>query len=339
MIKTLSLCAALFAPGPNSDPHGRSMHLKADVEFNKAYTACITTVKQASRYRIDPFVMLAATYRTTKMSLKTATRRKAQKRILSLYGCEGTEEYVRGTCSPFIVGSQHFAKLLNETIEQSSRQRFRRPDYRKALCRFLSSNGRCTKRSLKEAKIIENMAGRFVDMYARTHTGFAWRSPFAPKATEEELLDEQYRQEERELRQWDRRAPYRRYPRSGDPALDDLIRALRAPSPTSGRRISTELSARHMLEILSSIVGPAIKVQAKMVGENNPIFLVHADQTTLRQILWATNTQTSVSHNNYYPKGLVERGNGVFNLRLASGRRTLNLTFSPDGRAYRVEMR
>ena len=51
MIKVLSLCAALLAPeSSGQDPHGRSLHLKLNADFNTSYEACITTLNHARKY-------------------------------------------------------------------------------------------------------------------------------------------------------------------------------------------------------------------------------------------------------------------------------------------------
>ena len=89
-LKILSLCASLFAPGPDSDPHGRSLHLNTPEGFNVAYEACITVVNEALDVRVDPFVALAAVYNTTSMSPKRARKSRVHRHIRLEWSCSAT---------------------------------------------------------------------------------------------------------------------------------------------------------------------------------------------------------------------------------------------------------
>ena len=169
-IKVLSLCAAIFAPeSSGQDPHGRSLHLKTHEDFDVAYEACIATAKQARKHRVDPFVSIALAYKETRMSLKYSKRSKAYHDIQHLFGCtEHKEKFIRESCSPFMLTPMYLSDLLNAF----------EGNYEQALCSFLSSGQRqCSSDSMREARVIKNMAKRFADVYSRTHTNFSWIDP------------------------------------------------------------------------------------------------------------------------------------------------------------------
>ena len=181
MIKVLSLCAALLAPESSGlDPHGRSAHLELDADFNTSYSACVATLKQARKYKIDPFVSAALLYQTTKFSPKLARSSPIFKRISQDYGCRShSAQFIKSSCSPFMLFAPSFVTIL----EKSKRHVTAPENYRKSLRSFLQNNR-------KSATIVENMAKRFADVYSRTHTNFVWRSPFQI----EEGLDEETKQ-------------------------------------------------------------------------------------------------------------------------------------------------
>jgi len=172
-IKVLSLCAALLAPESTGlDPHGRALHLPLHEDFNISYKACIVTAKQAKRYNIDPFVAVALAYRTTKMSPQLARKSYIFHRIQRIFGCEtNSDRFIRSSCSPFMLTSLNLALLVGEHQQ----------NYSTALCSFLSGKNICRQKTAREAKIIENMARRFVNVYSRTHTSFRWKDPFQIK--------------------------------------------------------------------------------------------------------------------------------------------------------------
>lgn len=172
-IKVLSLCAALFAPESSGvDPHGRSLHLQTPVGFDISYDVCLTTVRQAQKYNIDPFVAVALMYQTTKMSPEVAKKSKVHHKIQHQYGCDDHDgKFIKSSCSPFMLSNIYLAYLLHEEGQ----------GYKDALCSFLSLNDKCTRKTRRQAKIVENMARRFADVYSRTHTSFIWNNPFLPK--------------------------------------------------------------------------------------------------------------------------------------------------------------
>lgn len=169
-IKVLSLCAALLAPESTGlDPHGRSLHLPLHEDFNISYSACIVTAKQAKKYNVDPFVAVALAYRTTKMSPKLARKSDIYHQIQHNFGCEQhNDRFIKSSCSPFMLTS------LNLAVQLGKYQH----DYSSALCSFLSGNKSCSRAALREAKVIENMARRFANVYSRTHVSFVWKDPF-----------------------------------------------------------------------------------------------------------------------------------------------------------------
>ena len=151
------------------DPHGRSLHLELHEDFNTSYEACIVTAKQAKKYNIDPFVAIALVYRTTKMSPELGRRSKIYHRIQRNFGCgKHNAQFIKSSCSPFMLAGVNLAVLIGK------HQR----DYSTALCSFLSGNGTCNKKTIRESKIIENMSRRFANVYSRTHTSFRWKDPF-----------------------------------------------------------------------------------------------------------------------------------------------------------------
>ena len=159
MIKVLSLCAALLAPESTGlDPHGRALHLKLDADFNTSYDACITTVKQARKYGVDPFISAALMYKETKFSPKLAKKSRLFRKIRKIYGCGGDSgQFIKSSCSAFMLFAPHMVTFL----EKNYRNRTTGSDYRKSLRQFLQNDRR-------KAKIVENMAKRFADVYTRT---------------------------------------------------------------------------------------------------------------------------------------------------------------------------
>ena len=203
-LKILSLCASLFAPGPNTDPHGRSLHLKTPEGFNVAHEACITTTKESLKVGVDPFVALAAVYNTTSMSPKRARKSRIHRHIRLEWACPATGRWLRSSCSPFMLSPMHMRSLLNKTIEESSWDEDRTEDYSEMLCRFLSPRGVCTSKYRRSARRVERLATRFAAMYRRTHKHFAWHNPFGPKPTQTERWrhrrsKERYREHQYEL--------------------------------------------------------------------------------------------------------------------------------------------
>ncbi len=263
MIKVLSLCAALLAPASTGlDPHGRALHLKLDADFNTSYDACITTVKQAGKYGVDPFISAALMYKTTKFSPKLAKRSSS--------------------------------------------------DYRKSLRQFLQNDR-------QKAKIIENMAKRFADVYSRTHPGVVWNNPFANPDRLTEGRDQ--------VAQNNPPLPPQ------DPRLNDLVEDLRRPRPHDYQRRRLDQKMQYDLQLLYSILGPGCRIEAKSRDYNNPEYYVHIDARNLREILWNIAGKTSSPHK---PHTFQEYGDGKFILFLNTPKRVL--TFTPYGQDIYIIM-
>ena len=202
-LKILSLCASLFAPGADSDPHGRSLHLQTPEGFSVAYEACITVANEALDTRGDPFVALAAVYHTTNMSPKRARKSRVHRYIRLEWSCPATGRWLRSSCSPFTLSPKHMRVLLNQTIEENAWQEDRVEDYPEMLCRFLNPRGVCTSKYRRKARRVERLATRFAAMYRRTHNYFVWYSPFRPKPTQTERWRERRRQDRERERQYE----------------------------------------------------------------------------------------------------------------------------------------
>jgi len=300
MIKVLSFCAALLAPTSTGlDPHGRSLHLQLDTDFNTSYTACITTVKQANKYGVDPFIAAALIYKTTKFSPRLAKKSPLFRKIRKIYGCEGdTGQFIKSSCSAFMLFAPHMVTFL----EKNYRNRATGSDYRKSLRQFLQNER-------KEAKIIENMSKRFVDMYTRTHTSFVWNSPFV---NPERLTPEEpsVAQDNHSLRRY-------------DPELDELITNLRRPRPGDYERRRLQQKMEYDLQLLYSILGPGCRIEAKSRDFKNPEYYVHINIRDLREILWSVARNTSAPHQ---PHTFQEHNDGSFTLHLNAPKRTLIFT-------------
>jgi len=303
MIKILSFCAALLAPTSTGlDPHGRSMHLELHADFNTSYEACITTAKQARKYGIDPFVSAALMYKETKFSPKLAKKSRIFRKIRRNYGCgHGSDQFIRSSCSPFML----FAPQLATYLEKNYRNRRSGSNYHKALRQFFHNNQ-------NKAKIVENMAKRFADMYSRTHTSFAWNSPFQNP--------ERLGQQESEYAQ---RGPGAHHT---DSQTDILIENLRRPRARDYQRRRLEQKMQYDLQLLHSILGPGAKIEAKSRDMNNPEYYVRIDARNLREILWSVAGNTS---NPRRPHTFQEYDNDKFILFLGAPK--ITLTFTPYG--------
>ena len=259
MIKVLAFCAALLAPESTGlDPHGRSLHLKLYTDFNTSYEACITTVKQAHKYRVDPFVLVAMLYDATGMSPKRADHTHAIKRMLKVHGCTEQGQFIKSSCSAFMLGAPYIASLLNDTSARSPQTQRAFVSYGAAVCRFYSAGGKCKAKHRKKAKLIENIARRYADMYSRTHTSFIWQSPFVPPPTHGEMADL-----ETERNYHDRRSGMANGCGSGDPVLDNLVNQLGYPSRCNMGDYRTLLNQGVIL--ISALVGQNIRLEANTV--------------------------------------------------------------------------
>jgi len=202
-LKILSLCASLFAPGPDTDPHGRNLHLRTLEGFTVAHTACITTAQEAIKVGVDPFVALAAVYKTTTMSPKRARKSRVHRHIRLEWNCPATGRWLRSSCSPFMLTPLHMRSLLNQTIQESSWDEDRQEDYPEMLCRLLNPRGVCTSKYRREARRVERLATRFAAMYRRTHDYFVWYNPFRPKPTPSERWRDRRRQDREREHQYE----------------------------------------------------------------------------------------------------------------------------------------
>ena len=304
MIKILSLCAALLAPESSGlDPHGRSLHLKLHEDFNTAYEACITTNKQAVKYGIDPFVATALMYKTTKFSPKLAKKSKLFKKIKKLYGCEsGSDQFIRSSCSPFMLFAPHLVTFLEETY----RNKRLGSDYRASILKFLRNNRRST-------KIVENMAKRFADTYSRTHTYYAWNNPFRNS-----------KRFEPPPRQQAQIPPQNGPGMPQDQQLQDLIHNLRQPQSYDLQNQRMHRKMEYDIQILYSILGPGFKVEAKSRDSRNPEYYVYGQRRDLREMLYNAAANTSSA---YKPHSFKEYDNGSMVLLLGAPK--LKLTFTP----------
>ena len=332
-IHILKLCVALLAPESTGlDPHGRALHLPLVEDFTVSHSACIATAKQARRLDVDPFVMAALTYRTNKFSPKLAAKSKIQKNIRQQYGCEKNGQFIKSSCSSFMLDPQYFRTLLNQTVEESTRSADRLPDYRKALCRFLTPwSNTCTRESRKEAKIIENMAFRFANVYGRSRPDFTYYSPFKIGPTEEEVA----RDERRRERQLDRQY------RSADPYLNHMLGDLGYRRNRNGRGpLHTQRTERDLM-FLYNVFGNDVPVEAVSNGSNTVNYFVHiSDHNTMKQVLWYINGETSrIYEEEYYAGNLRALHNGVFEIVFKSRRyelKSITIKVIPTNSSYQV---
>jgi hypothetical protein len=334
IIKVLSLCASLLAPESSGlDPHGRSLHLPLKSDFNTSYVACIATVKQAQRLKVDPFVMAALMYRTTYFSPKIAKKSKLSISIREQYGCSDGGQFVKSSCSAFMLAPQYLRSLLDRTVSESSRGTDRIADYRIGLCEYIKGGERCTAAARKEAKIVENMAFRFMNMYGRTHTGYTWVSPFKPQRTPQEL----HRDDRRRERQLDRQY-------YGNPSnLNNMIYGLgyQPHMRNSNQSPVTTARAHKDLNLIAELMGPRIKVEMTEASQRTVNFHVHVPLARyMKEILWYINSNTSkVYEGSYHVGELKEFRNGVFKLVLKSRHYNMGpiiLTFSPGRSMYQA---
>ena len=301
MIKILSLCAALLAPETTGlDPHGRSLHLKLHEDFNTSYEACITTAKQARKYGIDPFVSIALMYKETKFSPKLAKKSRFFRNIRKNYGCEGDPgRFIKSSCSAFMIFAPHLATML----EKNYIDRRYGANYRKALRDFFGN------RRKKRAKIVENMAKRYADVYSRTHTSFVWNSPFKNP--------ERIYPEEPQVTQKPRNQHY------NDPQLNDLMMGLNRVQPYDYRNRQMQQKMEYDLALLYGILGPGCKIEAKSRNLKDPEYFLHINVRDLREILFMTASETSSRHK---PHTFQEYNDGRLILMLNAPRRTLIFT-------------
>ena len=301
MIKILSLCAALLAPESTGlDPHGRALHLKLHEDFNTSYDACIATAKQAKKYGIDTFVATALVYKETKFSPKLAKKSKLFRKIRKIHGCEeGSDRFIKSSCSAFMIFAPHLATMLEKNYIDSRVG----ANYRKALRDFL---GRGSK---ERAKIIENVAKRYADVYSRTHTSFVWNSPF--KNPESIYPKETYVTKRKQ-----RRSNFR----TNDPHLNQLMDNLDCVQPYDYRNRQMQQKMEYDIQLLYRILGPGYKIEAKSRNFDDPEYFLHINPRDLREILYMAASITSSRHK---PHTFQEYGDGRLVLILNAPRRTL----------------
>ena len=184
-------------------------------------------------------------------------------------------------------------------------------DYKRhGRCKYINGGGECTSATQKEAKIVENMAFRFMNVYGRTNTSFTWVSPFKPEPTQQEI----HRDEERRERQLDRQYY------GGPGNLQNIGYGLGyqphvhrpSQSPvTTGR-------AQQDLNLIANIVGPKIKVEMTEANQNTVNFYVHVPlRRYMKEILQYVNANTSRIYQGYYRAvELQEYSNAMFKLVL-----------------------
>jgi len=150
------------------------------------------------------------------------------------------------------------------------------------------------------------MAKRFADGYSRTHTSFAWKSPFVDEGRKGPEVAQGPRNQR----------PY-------DPRLDDLVQQLRRPQPYDHQRRRLEQKMQYDLQLLQSILGPNCRIEARSRDYNNPEYYIHIDSRSLREILWyaaGNTTPGRVSHT------LQEFDDGRFILSMPAPKKTLIFT-------------
>lgn len=301
MIKILSLCAALLAPESTGlDPHGRSLHLKLHEDFNTSYGACIATAKQARKYGLDTFVSVALVYKETKFSPKLAKKSKLFRKIRKIYGCEdGSDRFVKSSCSAFMIYAPHLATKLEKNYID---RRFG-SNYRKALREFLGNQRK------SHAKVIENMAKRYADVYSRTHTSFVWNSPFKNP--------ERIYPQEPQIAQKPRQLPH------NDPHLNDLMTGLNKIQPYDYRNRQMQRKMEYDLGLLYRILGSGYKIEAKSRNFKDPEYFLYINNRDLREILYMAASATSSRHK---PHTFQEYNDGKMVLILNAPHRTLVFT-------------
>jgi len=318
MIQVLALCAALLAPESTGlDPYGRSLHLKLNEDFTISHKACIATVKQANKYQIDPFVSAALMYKLTKFSPKLAKKSPIFRKIREEFGCEGdTGRFIRSSCSAFML----FAPRMEELLIKHMIDKREGSDYRKTLREFLGGNR-------KIAKIVENMARRFADVYTRSRPSVVWNNPFKGLRTPEE--------------------DYGRPP-AHVPQEPPYFDPYRHNYPAYGRNNHGNFDSKpheYMnwgCSMLAQILGPDVVIRSDYNSRNNPPeinFYINTPYNDLKRRLWIVNGDTSYRYGqNYRSKKLIERENGFFKLKLDSSSGNLTLEFVPVGNTYKVRL-
>ena len=303
MIKILSFCVALLAPASTGlDPHGRALHLKLDTDFDTSYEACITTVHQAGKYGVDPFISAALMYKLTKFSPRLAKKSRLFRKIRKNYGCEGDSgQFIKSSCSAFMLFAPHMVTFL----EKNYRNKETGSDYRKSLREFLQNDK-------KSAKIVENMAKRFADVYSRTHPSAVWNNPFANPERLTEKAAEVAQNEPQNHQQ--------------EPETEAFVDDLRRPAPYDYQRKRLHQKMQYDLQLLHSILGPGCRIEARSRDFNNPEYYINIDERSLRETLWFAAGNTSSRHK---PHTFQEHDNGTFVLFLNAPKRAL--TFSPYG--------
>tara|TARA_R100001594_G_scaffold118679_1_gene154015 strand:+ start:109 stop:1059 length:951 start_codon:yes stop_codon:yes gene_type:complete len=301
MIKILSLCAALLAPESTGlDPHGRSLHLKLYEDFNISYDACIATAKQARKYGIDPFVATALMYKETKFSPKLAKKSKLFRKIRKIHGCEpGSNRFIKSSCSAFMVFAPHLATMLEKNYIDSRIG----TNYRKALRDFFGRSGK------RKAKIIENVAKRYADVYSRTHTSFAWNSPF--KKPESAYPEESYITKRRQRRS---------NSHINDPYLSALINDLDRVMPYDYKNRQLQQKMEYDLQLLYKILGAGCRIEAKSRNFDDPEYFLYINRRDLRESLYMAASLTS---SQYKPHTFQEYSDGKLVLLLNAPKRAL----------------
>ena len=313
MIKVLAFCAALLAPDSTGlDPHGRSLHLKLYTDFNTSYTACITTVKQAHKYGVDPFVLAAVMYDVTGMAPERAGQTHITNHLFEIHGCEKQGQFIKSSCSAYMLAAPYFAKLLNQTIRESDRQQYRFADYRKALCHFYAAGEKCESKHQQKVKLIENIAQRYADLYSRTHTSFKWHSPFLPMPTQEEMLNL-----EAEKNYRNRRGGMANGCGTGDPILDELVGQLGYASRCNLGDYRIRMNKG--LSLISSLLGQNIHLEANTIeGPGGIVKIEYVLSMSYKELKGRLKHVSGLKINNVSVLGVSESPNQNFVINMQS---------------------
>jgi len=196
-----------------------------------------------------------------------------------------------------------YAPHLATMLEKNYIDRQYGSNYRKALREFLGKSRRM------EAKVVENMAKRYADVYSRTHTGFIWNTPFRNP-------ENSYPQPG-SLAQKPRRLPH------NDPYINDLMTGLNRTQPYDYRNRQMQQKMEYDLELLYGILGPGRKIEAKSRNFKDPEYFLYINSRDLREILYMTASETSSRHK---PHTFQEYNDGKLVLMLNAPERTLVFT-------------
>jgi len=166
MFEILLFCSSLLAPeSVCPDPSGRCANMPIYEDYNSSYSACIYTVERAFELGVDPYILSALVYKTTKFSSKKAKKSKLYRKILKEYSCEKPGKWIRSGCHPFRIAPRYFRDLIDTYLEEHIYSKKDEYYYHKALCDFYSVGGKCTAKHKRQVKLTVNLSRRFLDHY------------------------------------------------------------------------------------------------------------------------------------------------------------------------------